>query len=388
MPPGARHGAPLVAPAGRGLRSRMIIGFVAVSVTTAVITAATAVVGALVILSTNRIGSTALANRWVSDIRRFGMSDTDAIWLLAGASIGLLVISAGTGWMFARRMLRPVQRLARAADRVAGGDLDIRLSPVGSDELASLAITFNAMTANLARSMDELRRLESQSRRFAADVSHELRTPLAAMTAVTDVLADSTPGMSPEAARAARLVIREISHLDQLVTDLIEMSRFDAGTAVLDTDVVDVAAVVRACLSRRGWAGLVGLRIQPDLVAALDRRRFDVIIANLVGNAVKYGAAPIELNAAADPTGTRLLITVTDRGPGLPVDALTHVFERFYKADEARKRSDGSGLGLAIAAENARLHGGSLTARNRAEGGAQFDLELPISTPPAAGGSA
>ena len=176
-------------------------------------------------------------------------------------------------------------------------------------------------------------------------------------------------------------MVREIANLDRLVIDLIEMSRFDAGTAVLDTDVVNITTAVRASLARRGWTDLVTLSIPPDLVAELDRRRFDVIVANLVGNAVKYGAAPIELTVHA-PTGPApapgpLVLTVCDRGPGLPPPALAHVFDRFYKADEARARSDGSGLGLAIAAENARLHGGTLSVENRTDGGACFRLELP-----------
>ncbi len=360
-----------------GLRPRLVLGFVALSVVTAAITATTAVVGALVVFATRPIGTAALGHRLAGDVSLLGMSDTDAIWLLVAAVAGLLLISVGSGWLFARRMLRPVERLARAAERVAAGDLQIRLSTVGGDELADLARTFNDMTANLDGSMRELRRLEARSRRFAADVSHELRTPLAAMTAVTDVLSDETPGMSPGAARAARLVVQEIAHLDRMVLDLIEMSRFDAGTAVLDTDVVEVGPAIEGCLARRGWGELVDLGLEPALTAVLDRRRFDVILANLVGNAVKYGAAPISVLAGRDPVTAHLVVTVADRGPGLTPDALTHVFERFYKADEARARSDGSGLGLAIATENTRLHGGILTVANRPSGGALFRLDLP-----------
>lgn len=367
-------------PAGPGLRSRLIIGVVSVSVATAVITVGTAVLTALVLVGSRPVASQRLGRRLAGRVSLLGMSDNDAIALAIGAAVVLLAISIGSGWLLAQQLLRPVRRLAEAADRVAAGDLEVRLPALGTDELAQLAITFNAMTANLARSMTELRRLEAQSRRFAADVSHELRTPLAAMTAVTDVLSDETGGMSPNAARAARLVVREISHLDRLVIDLIEMSRFDAGTAVLDTDVIEIAAAVRACLARRGWAELVTVSIPESLVAVLDRRRFDVIVANLVGNSVKYGAAPIAVTATGTRSGSRLVLTVGDHGPGLPIDALPHVFERFYKADGARARSDGSGLGLAISAENARLHGGILTAENRPEGGALFRLDLPTAT--------
>ena len=369
------------------LRTRLIIGFIGVSVLSAVITAVTAVAGALVIFATRPIGASVWGHRLAERTPLAVLSDSDLVWLLAVAVTGLLAIAVSGGWLVSRRMLRPVRRLAAAAERVAHGDLDVRLSVQGSDELAQLAGTFDAMTASLAGSMGELRRLEGQARRFASDVSHELRTPLAAMIAVTDVLEDESEHMPPGAARAARLVVQEITHLDRLVLDLIEMSRFDAGTALLDTDVVDVAEQVRGCLARRAWTPLVLVEAPPGVLAALDRRRFDVIVANLVGNAVKYGRPPIELAVTVVPGRRQLQLTVADAGPGLSAEALAHVFERFDKADGARTRSDGSGLGLAIALENARLHGGTLTAANRPDpaGGAVFTLHLPWSGPGATG---
>jgi two-component system sensor histidine kinase MtrB len=198
------------------------------------------------------------------------------------------------------------------------------------------------------------------------------------------VLSAETAGMSPDAARAARLVITETEHLRLLVNDLIEMSRFDAGTAALDVDVLDIATVVRACLALRGWTDIVHTDVAEGMAAVLDRRRFDIALANVVGNAVRYGAPPVHVAAAArrDGAGSWLDVTVTDCGPGLPPEALSHVFERFYKADAARTRSDGSGLGLAIALENVRLHGGTLEAANRPEGGAAFTLRLPMHAAP------
>jgi two-component system sensor histidine kinase MtrB len=308
------------------------------------------------------------------------MSDKGLMVLLAAAVAGLLVISVGAGLLAAKRVLQPVRTLASAAERVAAGDLDVRLTPSGDDELAHLVTTFNGMTANLGRSVAELRRLEARSRRFASDVSHELRTPLAAMTAVTDVLSAETAGMSPDAAQAARLVVAETEHLRLLVNDLIEMSRFDAGTAALDVDVLDIAGVVDACLALRGWTDSVTRDVPDGMVAVLDRRRFDIALANVVGNAVRYGAPPVHISVTSRPDNNQnwLDVTVTDCGPGLPIDALPHVFERFYKVDTARTRSDGSGLGLAIALENVRLHGGTLDAANRPEGGAVFTMRLPM----------
>jgi len=369
---------------GRGLRSRLVVGYVWVTVATALITAGTAVVGMIVVIGTRPARATRLAGDLFNYVPRPSLSDRGLLWLLIAAIVGLLAISVGAGLLAAKRVLQPVRTLASAAERVAAGDLGVRLEPSGDDELAQLVTTFNGMTANLGKSVEELRRLEARARRFASDVSHELRTPLAAMTAVTDVLSAETAGMSPDAARAAQLVITETEHLRLLVNDLIEMSRFDAGTAALDVDVLDIEAVVSACLALRGWTDVVATEVPEGMAAVLDRRRFDIALANVVGNAVRYGAPPVHVTAAARRDGARswLDVTVTDCGPGLPPEALSHVFERFYKADAARTRSDGSGLGLAIALENVRLHGGTLEAANRPEGGAEFTLRLPMHAAP------
>jgi two-component system sensor histidine kinase MtrB len=369
---------------GRGLRSRLVVGYVWVTIATALITAGTAIVAMIVVIGTRPARATRLAGNLFNYVPKPSLSDSGLIWLLVAAIVGLLAISVGAGLLAAKRVLQPVRTLASAAERVAAGDLDVRLEPSGDDELAQLVTTFNGMTANLGASVQELRRLEARSRRFASDVSHELRTPLAAMTAVTDVLSAETAGMSPNAARAARLVVTETEHLRLLVNDLIEMSRFDAGTAALDVDVLDIATVINACLALRGWTGTVHTEVPEGMAAVLDRRRFDIALANVVGNAVRYGAPPVHVTAASRNDGARnwLDVTVTDCGPGLPPDALPHVFERFYKADAARTRSDGSGLGLAIALENVRLHGGTLEAANRPQRGAEFTLRLPMHASP------
>ncbi len=293
---------------------------------------------------------------------------------------GILLLAVITGLAFAasRRVLLPVGRLAAAAQAMSSGDLTVRLKPRGRDELARLVATFNTMAAALAGKVAQLERMEARARQFAADVSHELRTPLTAMTAVADVLREQ-PGLTGDAAAAARLVSGGIRHLNRLVNDLIEISRFDAGTVQLAAQDADIATCVADCLRARNWAG-VDSDVPAGLSVRLDRRRFDVIIANLVGNAVHHGSAPVTVRARIGPNGTgasELTVQVRDHGPGLPPDAIGHVFERFYKADTARSRSGGSGLGLAIAWENARLHGGRIDAGNHPGGGAVFTLRLP-----------
>jgi two-component system, OmpR family, sensor histidine kinase MtrB len=307
-------------------------------------------------------------------------------FVLAAAGL-LLATITGLAFAASRRVLGPVRRLAQAARQMSGGDLSVRIEPNGRDELARLVTSFNGMAADLEDKVGELQRMGARARQFAGDVSHELRTPLTAMTAVADIL-PGHPGLTGDAAAAARLVRQEIRHLNRLVEDLIEISRFDAGTAQLVADDTDVATAVTGCLRARGWTD-VRSDVPAGLTVRLDPRRFDVIIANLVGNALRHGGPPVTVTARAEAHGQgsgQLTVEVRDHGPGLPPAAIAHVFDRFYKADTARARSEGSGLGLAIAAENARLHGGHIQAGNHPRGGAVFTVTLPRGSHPSESG--
>jgi two-component system sensor histidine kinase MtrB len=295
-----------------------------------------------------------------------------ALWSLFPAVVVALLASRG--------VLRPVRALRNATRRMAQGQLDVRLSVDGSDELADLSRSFNETAAALERSVAELRRLEAQARRFVADVSHELRTPLAAMSAVTDVLDDASH-LDGTTADAVRLVSQETVRLTRLVGDLMEISRFDAGAAVLSLDEIDLADSVRNSLASRGWQDAVRVAVTAPgpLRIRVDPRRLDVVTANVVGNALRHGAPPVEVHLRA--AGAYAVIEVTDSGPGIADEDLPHIFERFYKADATRTRSESSGLGLAITAENVRLHGGRLRVANRTGGGAVFTIELPLPLP-------
>jgi two-component system, OmpR family, sensor histidine kinase MtrB len=293
-------------------------------------------------------------------------------WLTGAVALVFAVLLA---LLASGGVLRPVRELRRATDRLGEGDLTARARVRGTDELADVARTFNNTAETLERHVGELRRMESEARRFVADVSHELRTPLAAMTAVTDVLDDAAQRLPGDAGQAARLVSEETHKLTRLVDDLIEVSRFDAGTATLVLDDVDVAEAIRATLRARGWSDRVRTDLPVGVVARVDPRRLDVIVANLVSNALRHGAPPVCVRTNVRPD--QLDIEVSDSGPGLAPDVLPYVFDRFYKADTARARSEGSGLGLAIAWENARLHGGGLTAANGPAAGAVFTVHLP-----------
>jgi two-component system, OmpR family, sensor histidine kinase MtrB len=297
------------------------------------------------------------------------------VMVLCLAALLLLAVITALAFVASRPVLQPVRRLARAAQRMSGGDLSVRIQPRGRDELAQLVTSFNEMAAALEDKVGDLEQMEARARRFAGDVSHELRTPLTAMTAVVDILHEH-PGLTGDAATAARLVGQEVKHLNRLVEDLIEISRFDAGTVQLVTDETEVANAVSQCLRARGWTG-VSSAVPTELIVRLDRRRFDVILANLIGNALRHGGPPVTVQARMQ-SGGQLAVEVRDHGHGLPPAAIPRIFDRFYKADTARARSDGSGLGLAIAWENARLHGGHIHAGNHPDGGAVFTVSLPL----------
>jgi two-component system sensor histidine kinase MtrB len=273
-------------------------------------------------------------------------------------------------------VLRPLRRLGRAARSLGAGDLGARVAVRGRDELADVARAFNESAASLEYTVRELRRMEANARRFAADVSHELRTPIAAMTAVTDVLEEDAAELPPDAGTAARLIAGQTRRLNTLVEDLLEISRMDAGTADLILDEVPLADLVRECVTTRGWADRVVVEVPPGLRARLDPRRFDLILANLVGNALLHGAPPVRITGRAG-LEAGLEVRVIDQGPGIPDKLLPHVFDRFFKANPSRPAGQGSGLGLAIAQANAELHGGHISVANAPGRGAVFTVRIP-----------
>ncbi|MFI9260361.1 ATP-binding protein [Streptomyces sioyaensis] len=361
-------------------------------------------------------------------------------WSLGIATALALVGSALLAQAAATTVLRPVQRLGHAARQLGEGRLDTRLRVTGTDELADLSRTFNRTAERLEQRVEELSGREAASRRFVADMSHELRTPLTAITAVSEVLEEEAESLDPMIAPAVQLVVSETRRLNDLVENLMEVTRFDAGTARLVLDDVDVADQVTACIDARAWLDAVDLDADRGIVARLDPRRLDVILANLIGNALKHGGSPVRVSVrteaaagagaggrtgstalgagdaagppagpeadggpqagagdggpersghgaeAGRPGGGTLVIRVRDHGPGIPEEVLPHVFDRFYKASASRPRSEGSGLGLSIALENAHIHGGEITAANLPEGGAVFTLRLPMDASPLADG--
>jgi two-component system, OmpR family, sensor histidine kinase MtrB len=291
-----------------------------------------------------------------------------ALALLTGMMTGLVV--------------EPVRAAARSAVRLSAGHLDERVPVRGDDELAQLARSFNDMAANLE---DQIRRLEDLSRlqqRFVSDVSHELRTPLTTIRMAAEVLHSSRADLDAAAERSSELLLGQLDRFESLLQDLLEVSRFDAGVAVLDPEPTDVSDLVRRVVDQLSPLAAsvqspVEVQVPGPVIADLDPRRVERVLRNLLTNALEHGQGnPVDVTVVGDDAN--VAIGVRDRGVGLRPGEESLVFNRFWRADPARaRRVGGSGLGLAISLEDARLHGGWLDAWGAPGQGTHFRLTVP-----------
>ncbi|MBY9076455.1 HAMP domain-containing histidine kinase [Nocardioides sp. WL0053] len=302
--------------------------------------------------------------------------------LLTGGVL-LLLLVGGLTWLVTRQVVTPVRLARRVAERLASGRLEERMHVRGDDDIARLGTSFNQMAASLQKQIRQLEELSRVQRRFVSDVSHELRTPLTTVRMAGDVLYDARERFDPVTARSAELLQKELDRFELLLTDLLEISRFDAGAAVLDLEDVNlvdlalrVAESTKALADRRGTRVVVHRPDQP-CVAEVDVRRVERILRNLFTNAIDYADGhDVDVLLAANEDATAL--AVRDHGIGLAQGESAMVFNRFWRADPARARTTGgTGLGLSIALEDAHLHGGWLQAWGEPGNGAQFRLTLP-----------
>jgi two-component system, OmpR family, sensor histidine kinase MtrB len=302
--------------------------------------------------------------------------------LLTGGAL-LLILVGGLTWLVTRQVVTPVRLARRVAERLASGRLEERMQVRGDDDIARLGTSFNQMAASLQKQIRQLEELSRVQRRFVSDVSHELRTPLTTVRMAGDVLHDARDRFDPVTARSAELLQKELDRFELLLTDLLEISRFDAGAAVLhleDVNLVDLAHRVAEStmpLAERRGTRLVVRDPGRACVAEVDVRRVERIVRNLVTNAVDHAEGrDIEILVAADNQAAAL--AVRDHGVGLREGQAQMVFNRFWRADPARARTTGgTGLGLSISLEDALLHGGWLQAWGEPGLGAQFRLTLP-----------
>ena len=297
--------------------------------------------------------------------------------MLGGVAMVLMV--GAVAWLVSRQVLDPVRMARRIAERYASGHLEQRMHVSGEDDIARLSNSFNQMAASL---QSQIRRLENLSRlqqRFVSDVSHELRTPLTTVQMASEVLFDARERFDPVTARSAELLKGELDRFESLLSDLLDLSRFDAGAAQLELSTVDLARIARdavddAEIVRKGIKVRLHGVSRPAIVEA-DIRRIHRIVRNLLANAAKYSQSDvIEIEVAQNDECVSF--AVRDFGVGLSGDENIRVFDRFWRADPARAQG-GTGLGLPISREDAALHGGTLEAWGRPGVGTEFILTIP-----------
>ena len=301
--------------------------------------------------------------------------------LLGGLALTFLI--GAVAWLIARQAVMPIRRAASVAQRLEEGDLGERMPVTGEDDLARLANAFNSMADSLQTQIRQLEGLSRVQQRFVSDVSHELRTPLTTVRMAADLIHDSRDDFTSSVSRSAELLHGELDRFEELLADLLEISRFDAGAAALESEPADLRAIVARVVrdsiplaNRRGSTVSVA-GTDDEVEAEVDPRRLERILRNLVVNAIEHGEGrPVQVTIAANDTAAA--VVVEDQGVGLRPGESGLVFNRFWRADPARARhSGGTGLGLAIALEDARLHGGWLQAWGAPGEGARFRLTVP-----------
>ncbi len=303
---------------------------------------------------------------------------------LLGGGIALALLVAGIAFLVGRQVVGPVRAAARVADQFAAGRLESRMRVRGEDEMARLGEAFNDMAVSLQQKIDQLEGLSRLQQRFVADVSHELRTPLTTVRMAADVLHSAREDFPAAVARSAELLQLELDRFEALLVDLLEISRFDAGAAVLENEVFDITPMLHRVVqalgplaARRGSEVVIRSTTRGDVLVEADPRRIERVLRNLLANAIEHGEGlPIEVSVGAD--ADTVAVVVRDRGVGLRPGDASRVFSRFWRADPSRARhSGGTGLGLSISLEDVRLHGGWLQAWGEPGVGSAFRMTLP-----------
>ncbi len=295
---------------------------------------------------------------------------------LFGATLVTTIAGAALGWWVSRRTLRPLADVSVAAEAIAGGRLDTRLGAIEDPDLGVLVSSFNHMAQVLEQRIE-------QDNRFASDVSHELRSPLMTLSASIEVLSSRREEMPDASAQAAvDLMVADVARFKQLVEDLLEISRFDAGAARLELSELRPGELTSQAVA---WSQSpeVPVELDPDLAGVViraDKRRLVRVLANLLDNARKYGGGATRVEVRRVPSGIQF--AVEDGGAGVPSEERELIFDRFSRGAGSNRRagSEGVGLGLSLVAEHVALHKGRVWVEDRIDDqpGARFVVELPV----------
>jgi two-component system sensor histidine kinase MtrB len=289
---------------------------------------------------------------------------------------GAALVAATVGWLAANRLVRPLRPVADAAELIAGGALDTRLSVPADPDLRRLTEAFNRMAEALEA------RIERETR-FAADVSHEVRSPLAAVAAAVEIINRRRDQLPPQVTEAFTVLSEKVALFQRMVLDLLEISRLDGGTAVLSEDAVEVRHLIDRMADLHGVRGAT-VEVAADVPSHIraDRRRLAQAIGNIFDNANRYAGGVTRISVTA-PGPDQVRIEIDDGGPGIDEEERDAIFGRFARgaAGTAAGSSTGTGLGLALTAEHIRLHGGRVWVEEAGAGGARFVVELPVEGP-------
>jgi two-component system sensor histidine kinase MtrB len=302
------------------------------------------------------------------------------LWL---GGLALVILIGLVAWLIVRIVVQPIRMAADTSEKLAAGQLEVRIPERGEDVISTLARSFNGMADSMQSQITQLAELSQVQQRFVSDVSHELRTPLTTIRLAGDVLYDQRESFPPATGRTAELLHTQTERFELLLSDLLEISRFDAGSAHLDTEPTNLVRLAEDAIdqmeSLAEQAGSQLRLVAPGgyFEAEVDGRRIRRIVRNLLGNAIEHGEGkPIVVSVDSDEHAVAL--SVRDYGSGMSEAEAERVFDRFWRADPSRKRTiGGTGLGLAISLEDATLHGGALEVWSRPGAGSCFRLTLP-----------
>jgi two-component system sensor histidine kinase MtrB len=302
------------------------------------------------------------------------------LWL---GGLALILLIAAVTYIVVRLIIGPVRMAAETSEKLAAGQLEVRIPERGEDVIATLARSFNGMAESMQSQITKLASLSQVQQRFVSDVSHELRTPLTTIRLAGDVLYDQRENFPPATARTAELLHTQVERFELLLADLLEMSRYDAGAVDMESEPTNLVRLVEdaieavATLSASKGSELRLVAPGGYFEAEVDTRRIRRILLNLLGNAIDHGEGhPIVIYVDSD--NEAVAIAVRDYGVGMSAAAMDRVFDRFWRADPSRQRvTGGTGLGLAISLEDAALHGGWLEVWSAPGEGSCFRLTIP-----------
>jgi two-component system, OmpR family, sensor kinase len=311
--------------------------------------------------------------------------------LFGGLAIAAIVLLAAAILLAGRALLRrihmrltdPLDELAAAARRLGEGDLSSRVEERGVEEVAVVASSFNRMGGELEELVASLRELDEMKGQFVSSVSHELRTPLTSIKGYLESLLEEEPGpLNEEQRQELEIVYRNAARLQDLVNDLLTLSRLESGRIEMDLRPLEVGALLQdACEELRPAARASGLEVRLEraraLVVEADKLRLHQALGNLLGNAIKFSDAGTEVVVRAFGSNSTAVIEVSDRGVGIPADEVPKLPERFYRASTAGT-AQGTGLGLAITQEIVDAHGGSMEVDSEVGVGSTFRISLPL----------